>query len=147
MPSTTPAADCPAPLPSRECKEDRAYSIEVFYDGDCPLCLREIQLLRKLDLRGKIRFSNIAASDFELPPGRTWDELMAEIHGRLPDGDWLTGVEVFRRLYGAVTCDCLMAPTRLPGISHLLDWGYRLFARNRLRLTGRCTSDCRLPTS
>ena len=27
---------------------------------------------------------------------------MAQIHGRLPDGTWLQGVEVFRRLYAAI---------------------------------------------
>jgi len=26
----------------------------------------------------------------------------------------------------------------LPLISRLLDWGYAVFARNRIRLTGRC---------
>ena len=31
--------------------------------------------------------------------------------------------------------------TRLPGLSHTLDLGYRLFARNRLKLTGRCTAE------
>jgi len=32
-------------------------------------------------------------------------------------------------------------PTRLPGISHVLDFGYRVFAKHRLRLTGRCTKE------
>ena len=31
--------------------------VEVFYDGDCPLCTREIRLLRRLDRRGRIRFT------------------------------------------------------------------------------------------
>ena len=121
--------------------------IEVFFDGDCPLCRKEINLLRRLDRRHKIRFTNIADPHFVPPPGQSFQDLMDEIHGRLPDGSWVTGVEVFRRLYGAVSCNCLMAPTRLPGVSHLLDWGYRLFAKNRLRLTGRCDDRCRMPAS
>ena len=64
---------------------------------------------------------------------------MAQIHGRLPDGSWIRGVEVFRRLYAAVGFGPLVSLTRLPVISQLLDWGYSIFARNRFRLTGRCT--------
>ena len=69
---------------------------------------------------------------------------MDEIQGRLPDGNWITGVEVFRRLYTAVGFGPLVALTRLPGISHGLDAGYRVFARNRLRFTGRCEASCRI---
>lgn len=116
-----------------------AYDIEVFYDGDCPLCLREINMLRRKDQAGRIRFTNIADVSFrEAEIGKTYDELMQRIHGRLPDGTWIEGVEVFRRLYKAVGFGPLVALTRLPIISQLLDLGYVLFARNRLRLTGRC---------
>jgi predicted DCC family thiol-disulfide oxidoreductase YuxK len=68
------------------------------------------------------------------------------IHGRLPDGTLVEGVEVFRRLYAAVGLGILVAATRLPGIAQLLDLGYRWFAKNRLRLTGRCADGaCELP--
>jgi predicted DCC family thiol-disulfide oxidoreductase YuxK len=67
--------------------------------------------------------------------------LMAEIHGRLPDGRIITGVEVFRRLYTAVGFGWLVAPTRWPGVRQGLDLAYRFFARYRLRLTGRCDTD------
>ncbi len=63
---------------------------------------------------------------------------MGQLHGRLPDGSVIRGVEVFRRLYAAVGFSKLVAATRLPGISHMLNLGYWLFAKNRLRLTGRC---------
>lgn len=121
------------------------YEIEVFYDGDCPVCRREIALLKTFDRRQRIRATDIAADDFDPAPlGKSWSELMAEIHGRLPNGAWVTGVEVFRRLYGAVGCRVLTKISRWPVISRSLDAGYRLFARNRLRLTGRCDRSCRL---
>jgi predicted DCC family thiol-disulfide oxidoreductase YuxK len=123
------------------------WSVEVFFDGACPLCRREIAMLRRWDRQGRIRFTDIAAADFDpCTLGRTQDELMAEIHGRLPDGSWIKGVEVFRRLYSAVGFGLLIAPTRLPGITQLLDWGYQKFARNRLKFTGRCQDGvCDLP--
>lgn len=115
------------------------HEIEMFYDGDCPLCVRETNLLRKMDGRGRILFTNIADPAFSAEAhGKTLDELMAQMHARLPDDTWITGVEVFRRLYAAVGFGRVMWLTRLPGVSHLLDLGYRLFAANRLRLTGRC---------
>ncbi len=117
------------------------FDIEVFFDGDCPLCLREIRMLRGRDHRQRIRFVDIAAKDFDaFSVGVTWGALMDRIHGRLPDGTLVEGVEVFRRLYAAVGFAPLVALTRLPGIAQLLDLAYRVFARNRLRLTGRCTS-------
>lgn len=121
-----------------------SWHVQVFYDGDCPLCMREIRLLRRLDRqRGRIRFTDIAAPRFDAAAwGTDQAALMGHIHGRLPDGRWIRGVEVFRQLYAAVGFGWLVALTRLPGIRHGLDAAYEVFARNRLRLTGRrCEGD------
>ncbi|MET0385889.1 MAG: DUF393 domain-containing protein [Polyangiales bacterium] len=117
-------------------------SFEVFFDGDCPLCRREIALLRKLDRRERIAFTDIAVPGFDPSPiGLTQAQLMARIHGRTADGQLVEGVEVFRRLYAAVGFERTAALTRLPGIRNALDAAYTLFAKHRLRLTGRCTDD------
>jgi predicted DCC family thiol-disulfide oxidoreductase YuxK len=119
-----------------------SYDVEVFYDGGCPLCVREIGMLRRWDRRQKIRFTDIDAMDFQAADyGKSYEELMAQMHGRLPDGTWIRGVEVFRRLYTTVGFGPLVFLSRLPVISQTLDLGYVLFAKNRLRLTGRCTTD------
>lgn len=123
-----------------------SFDVEVFFDGECPLCRREIAWFRRLDKRGRIRFTDIMRAGFDpVELGVEHEQLMARIHGRLPDGTWIHGVEVFRRMYSAVGWRWLVAITRLPGLSRLLDWAYRLFARNRLRLTGRCDANCRVP--
>jgi predicted DCC family thiol-disulfide oxidoreductase YuxK len=124
------------------------FEVEVFFDGDCPLCVREIQLLRKLDEQTRrIRFTDIQAADFSPEAiGLTFPELMRRIHGRLPDGELIEGTEVFRRLYAAVGFRRAVAFSRWPGVAQLLDAGYTLFAKNRLRLTGRCADDvCAAP--
>ncbi|MEO0532103.1 MAG: DUF393 domain-containing protein [Planctomycetota bacterium] len=115
------------------------FECEVFYDGDCPLCRKEIAMIRRMDHRERIRFTDIAADGF-VPAdyGKTMDELMAEIHGRDAEGRWIVGVEVFRKLYGAVGFGPVVAATRLPGVRHVLDLAYKVFAKQRLRLTGRC---------
>ena len=121
--------------------EPAAHDLEVFYDGDCPLCRREMEWLRWFDRRRSILFTDIAAEAFRPEAaGKSYGDLMGEIHARQRDGLWITGVEVFRRLYQAAGFGPLIWLTRCPGISHLLDWGYLVFARNRLRLTGRCAT-------
>ena len=124
-------------------RPSRVAQLEVFYDGDCPLCRREIGLLKRWDRQGRILFTDIAAAEFDAAAaGVPFDMLMSEIHARLPDGRWIRGVEVFRQLYAAVGFGWLIPPTRWPGVAQLLDAGYRLFARNRLKWTGRCSAAC-----
>lgn len=120
------------------------WEICLLFDGECPLCAREIRLLERLDRgRGRIRFEDIAAPEFDpaaygLRPG----DAMRRIHGALPDATIVEGMEVFRRAYAAVGLGWLLAPTRWPGLRRPSDAAYRWFARNRLRLTGRtCESD------
>ena len=104
--------------------------------------MREIRMLRRLDGRGRIQFTDIAAPDFDaIALGKDQKTFMDTIQGRLPDGTWIEGVEVFRRLYAAVGFGALVGITRLPGISTLADLAYASFAKNRLRLTGRCSKD------
>ena len=120
---------------------ESSFDIEVFFDGGCPLCRREVNLLKRWDRKRHIRFTDIDDVAFHSQDiGMTRDELMTQMHGRLPNGTWLTGVEVFRRMYAALGFGPLVRLSRLPLISRLLDVGYAAFARNRLRLTGRCTA-------
>ncbi len=118
-------------------KDNHATALELFYDGDCPLCLREVRMLQRLDRRARIVFTDIAAPSFEPPESVDYATLMERIHARRGEA-WIEGVEVFRQLYAEVGFSALVWWTRLPGISHLLDLAYHAFAKNRLRLTGRC---------
>ncbi len=116
--------------------------LELFYDGACPLCAREARTLRRLDRHGRLRLTDLAAPGFDpAAAGVPMERLVERIHGRLPDGTTVEGVEVFRRAYTAIGFGPLVALTRLPGVSGLLDLAYAWFARNRLRLTGRCEAD------
>ena len=107
-----------------------------------PAVPARMRLLQHRDRDGQIRFTDIDAPEFDpATVGKSREDLMARIHARLPDGTWLESVEVFRQLYTRLGFGFLVRLTRLPVITQLLDWGYGVFARNRLRLTGRCTSD------
>ncbi len=118
-------------------------SVEVFYDGDCPLCSREVAFLRARAHRGEIKFTDITAIGFDPGPlGLTQAEMMSEIRGRARDGQLISGVEVFRQMYAAVGFTSLIKLSRLAPIDWILRVAYQAFARNRLKLTGRCDAAC-----
>ncbi len=105
---------------------------EVFYDGQCPLCKREIDMIRKKDRSNKLILTDIAAAGFS-PEGIPLDTLMREIHGRIPNGEYVTGVEVFRQIYQRIGFAAFVRPTRLPVIRHFLDIAYKCFAYLRFK--------------
>ena len=108
----------------------------------------EIGMLQRLDRqRFRILFTGIASPGFRIDGlGPTQSVLMESSDGRLPDGTMLQGVKVFPRLYGAVGIKRPVPLTRLPGVSHALDLGYCVFAKNQLAPTERCVDDgCELP--
>ena len=44
---------------------NQSCEIKLLYDGECPLCLREVNFLQKKDAgRGKVAFVDIAADDY-----------------------------------------------------------------------------------
>ena len=121
----------------------------IYYDGDCPLCMKEIALLRRIDRHGRARWVDITAADFRAPEDKPLHELMARIHGRTGDGRWVEGMEAFRGLYREIGWGWVMAPTAWPGLRSVFDAMYRWFAANRLKLTGRtdCLDACTPPAA
>jgi predicted DCC family thiol-disulfide oxidoreductase YuxK len=107
---------------------------EVFYDSQCPLCRREIEMIRNKDKQQRMTLTDIADPNFNPAyTGKTLDQLMKEIHGRYDDGTLVVGVDVFREIYGRLGFDWLVKPTRLPVIGWVMDRGYDFFARLRYR--------------
>lgn len=117
--------------------------LKLLFDGDCPLCSREVRFLRRRDRDHRIDFEDIAAPEFDASRyGLTQADVTARMHGVLPDGRVIEGMEVFRRAYAAVGLGWILAPSRWPLLASLFDRAYAVFARNRLRWTGRSESVC-----
>lgn len=131
LPSVTPLATAIAPS---------SWKIKLLYDGDCPLCLREVNFLQQRDAgRGLVAFVDIAADDYNPADhaGIDFETAMGRIHAILPDGSIIQNVEVFRRVYDVLGMGWVYAITRLPGLGAIADWLYGIWADYRLRLTGR----------
>mmetsp|Transcript_15197 Transcript_15197/g.26040 ORF Transcript_15197/g.26040 Transcript_15197/m.26040 type:complete len:148 (-) Transcript_15197:37-480(-) len=85
--------------------ETPKWDVKVLYDGDCPVCLKEIRFLRWMDEKNRrIGFQDITSPLYnpEENSGIDYTTAMREIHAVLPDGRVITGMEVFRMLYAAI---------------------------------------------
>ncbi len=120
--------------------EKPSWQIKLLYDGECPLCVREVNFLRKRDAgRGKVAFVDIADDDYtpEAHGGVDFETAMGRIHAVLPDGTVIKNVEVFRRVYEILGMGWIYAATKLPVIGWIVDILYEIWADWRLALTGR----------
>jgi predicted DCC family thiol-disulfide oxidoreductase YuxK len=107
----------------------------MLYDGQCPICQREINWLRSKNSQGKLGLIDITDEGFDAESyGTSFEALMAEIHGIYADGRLVKGVEVFCASYQAVGLGWLVAPMQWRLLRPVFDWFYRGFAKHRLRL-------------
>ena len=104
-------------------------TIDVLYDGNCAFLCRAIHLLRHMDRQHHIHLTNTAARKFDARIfDKSMNELIAEIHARMPDGTWLKGMDAFRLLSSSVGLGPLVLLTRLPLIRLSVNVGYLLVA-------------------
>ncbi len=126
--------------PSKSPAGYKLWQIKLLYDGECPLCLREVDFLQKRDAgRGLVKFVDIAASDYEAADnaGIDFETAMGRIHAILPDGSIIQNVEVFRQVYDILGIGWIYAATGWPIVRPIIDWIYGVWADLRLVLTGR----------
>lgn len=117
-----------------------SWKIKLLYDGECPLCVREVNFLTKRNAgRGLVAFVDIAADDYTplLHGGVDYETAMGRIHAVLPDGTLVQNVEVFRRVYETLGMGWVYAATKLPIVGAIANFLYGIWADLRLSLTGR----------
>ncbi len=109
------------------------HSLTVWHDGGCPLCRREIALMRRLDRRGRISFVDVSGdAPVACPIDRA--DLLARFHAR-EDGVLLSGAAAFAAMWRAIP---VLRPLGLLARNRLalavLEGGYHLFLRMRPRI-------------
>lgn len=112
-------------------RASRARTLVVWYDGACPLCRREIALMRWLDRKQRIRFIDLAdphaAADCPLDRA----ELLRRFHA-LEDGRLKSGALAFAAMWRAIP---LLRPlghaAAWPPLAALLERAYFGFLRIR----------------
>lgn len=112
---------------------DNMIKLIVWHDGACPLCRREIALMRRLDTHGAIRFVDVVTADpLFCPVDR--QELLSRFHA-MEDGRLLSGAAAFAAMWRAIP---LLRPLGLLARSAIilavLEWAYLAFLTVRLNL-------------
>lgn len=88
-----------APLAEPTSTDSDARAVTVWFDGGCPLCIREIALMRRLDRRGAIAFVDVSTPDSVCPIDRR--DLLARFHAR-ENGVLLSGAAAFAAMWRAI---------------------------------------------
>ena len=107
----------------------------VWFDGACPLCVREIAWMRRLDRRNAIAFVDVSRPATEDGAGCPVDRsvLLARFHA-LEDGRVVSGTAAFAAMWRAIP---LLRPLGLAarnglvlaGLERLYDWFLRVRPR------------------
>jgi predicted DCC family thiol-disulfide oxidoreductase YuxK len=107
--------------------------VTIWFDGACPLCQREIALMRRLDKRGTIAFVDVASAGAACPIDPAL--LLARFHAREGEGPLLHGAAAFAAMWRAIP---LLRPfglaARFPPLLFVMEGAYRGFLRLRPRL-------------
>ncbi|KAL8097961.1 uncharacterized protein At5g50100, chloroplastic [Apium graveolens] len=120
--------------------ESSNWKVKMLYDGDCPLCLREVNMLQERNKSYQsIKFVDISSDEYSAQDnqGLDYETAMGRIHAILHDGTIVKDVEAFRKLYEAVGLGWVYAITKYEPIATIADSIYGVWAKYRLQITGR----------
>lgn len=123
--------------------------LTVFYDGQCPLCSKEMLSLKKHDKHNQIKIVDIHEDEFSTTyPDVDFHKAMRILHGTY-QGKLLLGLEVTHRAWTLVGKGFWVAPLNWPVIKTVSHWIYLGVAKYRLqisafvaKLTGIKTPQC-----
>ena len=127
------------------------YKLTFLYDGECPLCLRETNFLKRKDKNNVINFIDISTN--YIPKNFkniSYKQAMSNLHGIRNNEEIIFGIDVLTYAYELVGLGWIYFPTKLPIFSNLIRVLYKYWAKNRLNFTGRdnlqkiCESKCNI---
>lgn len=119
---------------------DKPYSATVYHDGECPICNVEINAMKRIDKTKRINWVDISKDQAALDAaGLSYQQTMDRIHVEDENQQMITGVEGFLSVWKHLPYFCRLVPIirHTPGLLWLMEKGYVLFAKYRLKLTGK----------
>lgn len=127
--------------------------LRLFYDGQCPLCVREMRQLQRHDTAQHLALVDIFTPNFHADfPQINADAAREILHAERPNGELLLGLDATYAAWKIVGKGYWIAPLRWPVVRVIADCCYRFFARNRYSIsywltgTARC-QQCTLPST
>ncbi len=101
---------------------------QLYYDGRCPLCAREMAFLRKFKNSGLILVDIHQLLQLN---GEEQEQMLRNLHLQMPDGKWLLGVEANVAAWSFTPMGFLWKPLRWKIWSGAVDRIYRRWADRR----------------
>ncbi len=127
----------------RRHKAEKMPQLRLLYDAKCPFCRREALWLKARDSRNRIMLVDISSPQFDAAAyGLDASEVKKVLHAIVPDGTVVSGLDAIQEVYRAVGLSWVVAPLSWPGIRHISNLAYRLFARYRVTLGRLLGSNC-----
>jgi predicted DCC family thiol-disulfide oxidoreductase YuxK len=115
-----------------------APELTLFYDGQCPLCVAEIEFLQSRSTKEQLAFVDVTQTGFEAAGHNiSCDAAMAQIHGRTADGQVLVGVPVFAAAYKLARLPVLAWVLSRAWLMPVLQPAYVFFAKHRQAISRR----------
>jgi predicted DCC family thiol-disulfide oxidoreductase YuxK len=132
------------------------WPLTLYFDGQCPLCAREINLLRRRASEARLLLIDISDDDFnaeglEFSPV----QMQSSLHACFADGRWVKGLDATLWAWRAAGMGVWVKPLTWRAFRPLFSVGYRLFCRLRPHLawiphpegSRRCVQGrCEIPT-
>jgi predicted DCC family thiol-disulfide oxidoreductase YuxK len=116
--------------------------LTILYDGQCPICVREIAWLQNRQPH-QLAFQDVHAEAFSTATlGVSINDLLAEIHGIGADGQLIKGIDVFAIAYSSTGLKWLAAPLVWPWSRPAMMQLYSWFARYRKPLANLWWKAC-----
>ena len=119
------------------------YELVLFYDSECPLCVKEMQHLKKKDHWNRIRLVAIQSEEMSHYPAINVDEAHKVLHGQLASGRIIKGLDVTHKAWSLAGFGYLTGVLRVPVVRPVADQVYKVFARNRHRIAALMTGQSR----
>jgi len=129
---------------SAHASEEDRWVINLLYDGDCHVCMKQVEFLTKRmdenpEYAGLVRLTNLADPAYDPAEcgGVAFEDGLRHIHAITRDGEVVTGIHVFRQVYAAIGMEWVYTLMKLPFMGDTFDRLYDVWAEHRLLLTGR----------
>lgn len=110
----------------------KSLAITVWFDSACPLCSREIRMMRALDWRDAVHFVDIHSEKANCPIDPS--QLLARFHARDQMGHLVSGAQAFAMMWRQIPLFWPLGQiARIPLVLTLLERAYLRFLvwRNR----------------
>ncbi len=98
----------------------------LYFDGNCPLCAKEMALLNRLK-NSKLELVDLWQSQTDIPT----DDLLRVLHLQTPQGEWKKGLDANVAAWSHTPIGFIFMPLRWPIIRIFADKIYYRWAEKR----------------